>query len=222
MNKLKNCIFIIILFNTLTIFASPRDLNRITDMEDSFGYLSDLEREVIDELNFARMQPSEYADYLIAYSELFVGRELRERGEITVLTREGRSAVNEAIRFLRNQKPLPYLIASKGMSKAAEDMVRMQGTTSQIGHKGRDGSSFADRVSRYGTWEGSCSENIDYGNNNARRIVMALIIDDGVSNRGHWKSIFNPAFKRVGLACGQHQRFRYMCVIELAARYSEN
>jgi len=222
MNKLKNCIFIIILFNTLTIFASPRDLNRITDMEDSFGYLSDLEREVIDELNFARMQPSEYADYLIAYSELFVGRELRERGEITVLTREGRSAVNEAIRFLRNQKPLPYLIASKGMSKAAEDMVRMQGTTSQIGHKGRDGSSFADRVSRYGTWEGSCSENIDYGNNNARRIVMALIIDDGVSNRGHRKSIFNPAFKRVGLACGQHQRFRYMCVIELAARYSEN
>lgn len=221
MYKLKNYLFIIILFNTLTIFASPYERNRITDKEDNFGYLSDLEREVIDELNFARMQPSEYADYLIAYSELFVGRELRERGEITVLTREGRSAVNEAIRFLRNQKPLPYLIASKGMSKAAEDMVRMQGTTSQIGHNGRDGSTFADRVSRYGTWEGSCSENIDYGNNKARRIVMALIIDDGVSNRGHRKSIFNPAFKRVGLACGQHQRFQYMCVIELAARYSE-
>lgn len=222
MYKLKNYLFIIILFNALTIFASPRDLNRITNKEDNFGYLSDLEREVIDELNFARMQPSEYADYLIAYSELFVGRELRERGEITVLTKEGRSAVNEAIRFLRNQKPLPYLIASKGMSKAAEDMVRMQGTTSQIGHNGRDGSTFADRVSRYGTWEGSCSENIDYGNNKARRIVMALIIDDGVSNRGHRKSIFNPAFNRVGLACGQHQRFQYMCVIELAARYSEN
>ncbi|HZK96927.1 MAG TPA: CAP domain-containing protein [Prolixibacteraceae bacterium] len=222
MNKLKNYIFIIILFNALTLFASPNDHNRITDKEDNFGYLSDLERKVIDELNFARMQPSEYADYLIAYSELFVGRELRERGEITVLTKEGRSAVNEAIRFLRNQKPLPYLIASKGMSKAAEDMVRMQGTTAQIGHKGRDGSTFAERVSRYGTWEGSCSENIDYGNNNARRIVMALIIDDGVSNRGHRKSIFNPAFKRVGLACGQHQRFQYMCVIELAARYAEN
>lgn len=222
MNKLKNYIFTIILFNTLTIFASPHDRNRITDKENNFSYLSDLEREVIDELNFARMQPTEYADYLIAYSELFVGRELRERGEITVLTKEGRSAVNEAIRFLRNQKPLPYLIASKGMSKAAEDMVRMQGTTSQIGHNGRDGSTFAERVSRYGTWEGSCSENIDYGNNNARRIVMALIIDDGVSNRGHRKSIFNPAFKRVGLACGQHQRFQYMCVIELAARYSEN
>ncbi|HEY3390684.1 MAG TPA: CAP domain-containing protein [Prolixibacteraceae bacterium] len=183
--------------------------------------MSDLESEVVSELNFARMQPSEYADYLIAYSELFVGRELRERGEVTVLTNEGVRAVNEAIRFLRSQKPLPYLTASNGMSKGALDMVRMQETTTQIGHKGRDGSTFADRISRYGTWEGSCSENIDYGNNTARRIVMALIIDDGVSNRGHRKSIFNPGFKRVGVACGQHQKFRYMCVIEFAVGYTE-
>jgi len=221
MNKLKNYLIILILSNTLTVFATPCVLNRITDKEDKFGYLSDLEREVIDELNFARMQPSEYADYLTEYSKLFVGRELHEYGEITILTKEGKSAVNEAIRFLRNQKPLSYLIASKGMSKGAEDMVRMQETTTQIGHNGRDGSTFAERISRYGTWDGSCSENIDYGNNKARRIVMALIIDDGVNNRGHRKSIFNPGFNRVGVACGQHQRFQYMCVIEFAARYTE-
>ena len=222
MNKFKKFIFILILFNALTAFSSHHSPERIPDKEDKFSYLSNLEREVIDELNFARVQPSEYADYLISYSELFVGRELRERGEVTILTQEGRSAVNEAIRFLRNQKPLSYLIASKGMSNAAEDMVRMQETTTQIGHKGRDGSTFAERISRYGTWDGSCSENIDYGNNKARRIVMALIIDDGVSNRGHRKSIFNPGLKRVGVACGYHRRFQYMCVIELAARYSEN
>lgn len=220
MNKFRNSLIIVILFSTLPASASPG--NRIIDKEDNFGYLSELEREVVDELNFARVQPSEYADYLIAYSELFVGRELHESGEVTIMTHEGRSAVNEAIRFLRNQKPLSYLIASKGMSKAAKDMVRMQETTSQIGHKGRDGSTFAERISRYGTWDGSCSENIDYGNNKARRIVMALIIDDGVSNRGHRKSIFNPGFKRVGVAYGFHQRYQYMCVIELAARYSEN
>jgi len=222
MNKLKKYIFILILFNALTAFTPLHNPERIPDKEDKFSYLSNLEHEVIDELNFARVQPSEYADYLIAYSELFVGRELHERGEVTIMTHEGRSAVNEAIRFLRNQKPLSYLIASKGMSKAAKDMVRMQETTSQIGHKGRDGSTFAERISRYGTWDGSCSENIDYGNNKARRIVMALIIDDGVSNRGHRKSIFNPGLKRVGVAYGSHQRYQYMCVIELAARYSEN
>ncbi len=221
MNKFKNYLFILILFNTLIACASSRNLRDITNTDNKSDYLSDLESEVVSELNFARMQPSEYADYLVAYSELFVGRELRENGEITVLTKEGKSAVNEAIRFLRRQKPLSYLTASQGMSKAASDMVRMQETTSQIGHKGRDGSTFAERINRYGTWNGSCGENIDYGNNKARRIVMALIIDDGVSNRGHRKSIFNPDFKRVGVACGQHQRFRYMCVIEFAGSYVE-
>jgi uncharacterized protein YkwD len=107
------------------------------------------------------------------------------------------------------------------MSKAAADMVRMQETTNQIGHVGRDGSKFSDRISRYGTWGGSCGENIDYGNNTARKIVMSLIVDDGVSNRGHRKSIFTPDFSRVGVACGRHQAFRYMCVIEYASSYVE-
>jgi len=220
MNIFRNTFIIIILFSTLSASASPRD--RITDKQDNFGYLSELERDVVDELNFARTHPSDYSVYLIEYSRLFVGRELREDGETTILTKEGKSAVNEAIRFLRNQKSLSYLVASIGMSKAAEDMVRMQGATTQIGHNGRDGSTFAERISRYGRWDGSCSENIDYGNNKARRIVMALIIDDGVSNRGHRKSIFNPVFKRVGVACGQHQKYQYMCVIEYAVRYTEN
>jgi uncharacterized protein YkwD len=221
MKNFKNCLFTLLLFNTLITIGSPNNFKNTSAKEDKFSYLSPLEREVVDELNFARMQPSEYADYLVSYSKMFIGRELHERGEITVLTKEGVSAVNEAIRFLQNQKSMPYLTASEGMSKAAEDMVRMQGTTTQIGHKGRDGSTFADRISRYGIWDGACSENIDYGNNRARRIVMALIIDDGVSNRGHRKSIFSPGLQRVGVACGEHQRFQYMCVIELAARYSE-
>lgn len=217
----KNYLFILIIFNTLTTFGSPRDPKGMIDREVKYIFLTNLEREVVAELNLARTQPKLYADFLLAYSKLFVGRELRERGEITIMTIEGRNAVNEAIMFLKNQKSLPSLNASQGMSFGAKDMIRMQETTPQIGHKGRDGSSFSDRISRYGTWSGSCAENIDYGYNNARRIVMALIIDDGVRNRGHRKSIFDQGFKRVGVACGRHQRYQYMCVIELAVGYTE-
>jgi hypothetical protein len=221
MKKIKNYLFILLIFNTIAISGYSFESSRIPIGDDRSAYLSDLERDVVEELNLARMHPVIYADYLIAYSKLFVGRELREQGETTVMTNEGRSAVNEAINFLKNQKSLTLLTASPGMSKGAGDMVRMQETTSQIGHVGRDGSKFSDRISRYGTWEGSCSENIDYGNNTARKIVMALIIDDGVSNRGHRKSIFTPGFSRVGVACGVHQAFRYMCVIEYAVSYHE-
>lgn len=221
MKKFKDYLSALLIFSIITIFPFAGKSYGYPNGEDRSVYLSDLEREVVAELNLARTQPTRYADFLIEYSKLFVGRELRESGEITIMTNEGRSAVNEAIRFLRNQRLLPYLTASKGMSRAAWDMVRMQEATFQTGHIGRDGSKFTDRISRYGTWGGSCSENIDYGNNTARKIVMALIVDDGVSNRGHRKSIFNPGFKRVGVACGQHQTYDYMCVIEYAVSYTE-
>lgn len=210
-----------LLLISLTSFRIPENNSKTLNSDNGPAYLSILERDVIAELNLARSKPKVYADFLTSYGDLFRGREVHEAGKTILLTKEGKGAVNEAIRFLRNQKPLSVLTASKGMSKGANDMVRMQEATSQIGHKGIDGSTFAERISRYGTWSGLCSENIDYGNNTARRIVMALIIDDGVSNRGHRKSIFEPGFTRVGVSFGGHKTYGYMCVIEYAISYTE-
>lgn len=221
MKKALNILIIFLLFSIISAFSLSAKSDNSPKREDRPGYLSDLEHDVVTELNLARLHPEIYADFLTQYSRLFVGRELYEPGEITIMTKEGRSAVNEAIRFLKIQKPLTTLTASKGMSRAAADMVRMQETTNSTGHIGSDRSTFYERISRYGAWSGSCSENIDYGYNSARRIVMALIIDDGVRNRGHRKSIFDQNFQRVGVACGQHRTFNYMCVIELAQSYDE-
>ena len=221
MNKSCYTFYIILIFNTLITISFPSTLSGLPKVKDKFDYLSGLEREVIMELNLARSRPKKYAEFLVEYSKNFVGKELRESGQTNLLTNEGEIAVAEAIRFLKIQKPISIVTSSKGMSLAAGDMVRMQSNTTQTGHKGRDGSTFAERINRYGTWNGSCSENIDYGNNNARRIVMALIIDDGVPGRGHRKSIFEPRFKRVGISFGSHKRYNYMCVIELAASYDE-
>ena len=221
MKKFQKILYLLFILNILTAFVYACSLKGQANRPDNSVYLSELERGVVEELNLARTQPITYARFLTDYAKLFVGRQLREPGETTIMTNEGRSAVDEAIGFLKNQKPLPNITPSKGMSRAAADMVRMQENTNQIGHAGRDGSSFSDRISRYGTWGGSCAENIDYGYNNARRIVMALIIDDGVSNRGHRTNIFNPAFRRVGVACGRHRTYNYMCVIDFAASYTE-
>jgi len=214
---------LIIIFGSLILssFANPIPPEKSQKREAVPSYLTQLEREVIAEINLARSKPKVYAEFLASYANDFVGRELHEPGKPIILTREGESVVNEAIKFLNNQKPLPVLTPSKGMSKGANDMVRMQETTNQIGHKGRDGSTFAERISRYGNWIGSCSENIDYGNNNARRIVMALIIDDGVRSRGHRLSLFESGFRKVGVSFGNHRAYNYMCVIELAVGYTE-
>jgi hypothetical protein len=60
---------------------------------------------------------------------------------------------------------------------------------------------------------------IDYGARDAAEVIINLLIDDGVANRGHRKSVLDPRWHYVGIACGPHSVLRTMCVIDFAAAY---
>ncbi len=185
-------------------------------------FLSPLESAIVEELNMARQNPSQYAKNLEQTRIFYVGKRLMYPGEIMILLKEGLSGLNEAISFLKAAKPIASLRPSVGLSRAAKDHVNEQGILGRKGHYGRDGSSFSSRIERYGDWRIRIGENIDYGNKEAQRVVRSLIIGDGVSGRGHRKNIFNPDFRIVGVACGTHAVYRAMCVIDFAVEYTEN
>ena len=185
----------------------------------SMTFLSKLEQEVLIELNRARTDPKTYAKYVKAIMKYYEGNIIQYPGEIAIMTNEGVSAAEECYEFLMAAEPLDTLRPSRGLSLAAKDHAEDQGETSETGHTGRDGSSPFDRIERYGRWLSTAGENIDYGNDNARRIVLSLIIDDGVPTRGHRANIFNSQFKAAGIACGPHQKYRHMCVIDLAGGF---
>lgn len=187
----------------------------------SSSYLSELEREVVAELNFARQKPADYAKLVAARLQHFNGKLYEPPGEIAVITKEGKKAVQEAVRFLQRARTLPPFQPSRGMSRAASDHVRDQGPKGRLQHEGTDGSQPWDRVNRYGDWRVTVGENIAYGEKSARDIVIGLIVDDGVSNRGHRKNIFNPEFLAVGVAFGPHKKYGTMCVIDFAGGFIE-
>ena len=139
----------------------------------------------------------------------------------TFLTAEGPKALDEAIAFLRSTSPLPPLEVSRGMSLGTRDHVKEQESTGFIGHQGRDGSRPGDRVNRYGRWQSTISENISYGIDSARWMTVALIIDDGIPERGHRKNIFAPQTRVLGVACSNHVAGRVLCVTTFAAGYTE-
>jgi len=180
-----------------------------------------LEKEIVKELNLARQNPKKYAFFLEQLKTYYVGRYIKQPGRITIVTEEGISAVDEAIRFLKSMKRVNRLEYSTGMSKAAMDHVKDQGPKGMFGHKGSDGSKPAERMSRYGDWRWTAGENISYGRDKARDIVMGLIIDDGVPGRGHRDNIFNSMYRFVGVACGYHKIFDTMCVITFAGEFVE-
>lgn len=170
---------------------------------------------VFEESNLARTDPAAYARYLEEQLPYYRGRKLARPDRTVVLTVEGREAVEEAIRFLRNAPAVKALRWSDVLSSAALDHVKDQGPRGAIGHTGSGGFTLERRLQRRGVNYRLAAENISYGHREAREIVLSLIVDDGVRDRGHRANLFLPNVDAMGVGCGPHKGYGWMCVQDL-------
>jgi uncharacterized protein YkwD len=65
-------------------------------------------------------------------------------------------------------------------------------------------------------------ENILTGQRSIIENIINLIIDDGVTSRGHRKNILNPAHRTIGLACEDHPSLKNIIVCNYAFHYCKN
>ena len=173
-----------------------------------------LENRVLEELNLARTAPATYAGRLREYRGWFAGRVVTVPGtDSPVLSREGTAAVDEAIRFLDRQKPLPPLHGDATLALAARDWVAAQGPRGGRGHFAANGKGPGERVMARGGGR-YVAENIAYGPDEADLVALQLIVDDGVPDRGHRRTIYDGSYAYAGAACGGHAVFGTMCVID--------
>ena len=205
----------------ITIFMSSCLLTAFLPVTYAFAEKGHAE-QILEEINLARTDPHGFADFLREFLGQFQGKSYRLPGSNTMVrTSEGAKGVDEAIRFLLRQTPLPPLVWSRGLAAAAEELVGEEGKSGSVGHEGKLSGGPAKRIERHGKWQGMFGENIYYGPGDARLVVMSLIIDDAVPNRGHRKNIFTRKFGKAGVACGPHPRFLEMCVIDFAGKFDE-
>lgn len=206
----------------LTPSVEAQRARRVSTAPDVSRELRDLERGVLAELNRARENPRAYAAMLDSMVGWYEGKLLRRPGAgIVFETVEGAPAVREASSALRRMASMPAFEHADGLSRAARDHVRDQGPRGRMGHRGGDGSSTADRVERHGKWRFVLSENIAYGPLDARGMVVGLIVDDGVPDRGHRRNIFDPRVRVAGVSCGEHKVYERMCVVVHAGGFAD-
>jgi uncharacterized protein YkwD len=173
------------------------------DTARNVTYLTAVEKDIILELNMVRSDPKKYA-------ELYVKQSIGTN-----------AAANELYNELLKTPSRAVLQPRRGLSQAAKDHVADTGPKGLVSHTGTNGSSLGDRINRYGTWKSGASENISFGYNTARDIVLQLLIDDGVEGRGHRKNIMDSNARHVGVAVGAHATYKYMCVQDFANDYTD-
>lgn len=183
-------------------------------------YLTDLEKQVILELNKVRSNPKRFAEeYLEDLQTAFDGKLFTYPGQDPVITREGIVPLIECIKVLKESGSAPILMPVQGLANAAAELVTDQQKHGGIGHITQKGLTPQKRIEKYGNWDICSAEDITYGSFEARQIVIALLIDDGVPDRSHRKNILNKCFHYAGTNYGKHPNYLSMCVIDYAGEY---
>jgi uncharacterized protein YkwD len=208
-----------LIFHIIFNFVLANDPNSAAGLNTAANtsYLSPFEKEIIYEINLFRSNPPQYAEkYIAPLAKNYQKNILQYPGDKPIKTVEGVKALNECVRELKKATPKPILYPSEGLTKAAEDHCRDQSKTGRTGHIGSDNSNLKTRVDRYGKWKVRIAENIAYGNTSARQVIIFLLIDDNVKNRGHRNNMLNPDLKLVGVSFGKHPVYTTMCVMDFA------
>jgi uncharacterized protein YkwD len=198
--------------------AAHWDIERL-DTAGNADYLSPLEKDIVLEMNKVRSDPAKYAElYIRPRLQYYNGNLYQAPGQIAIQTNEGKKAVEGCVNALSKMRSAEPLLPEKGLFLAARDHAADQGKTGKTGHNGSDKSTPSSRTARYG--KGSyIGENIAYGSNTGREIVVDLLIDDGVPSRGHRQNIMKRDYNQTGTATGPHPQYGSMCVINYARDY---
>ena len=179
------------------------------------SFLSSLKESIITEHNRLRQNPKKYIPILEQHIHYFNKNLFRKPGTNTaIITQEGPIALQNAIEFLRKQKPifpLTYDIPLSNASQSHADDISLNGIDGPIGS---DGKSNEDRVNNYVKWDNAIAENIDFGNRTAEDVMLSLLIDDGDEERVHRNVLFNKQLKYFGVGVSEHKEYGVCVVID--------
>ena len=52
-------------------------------------------------------------------------------------------------------------------------------------------------------------------------MILSLLIDDGVYNRGHRKNLLNPEIKKIGVGSYMHKKYDVCSVLDFCGDFKE-
>lgn len=115
-------------------------------------------------------------------------------------TEKNVNAIGEAnalIVFLKKVKPVNALELSVVLYSTTKTQATYLDSTNQLVHTDANGKTLAERTKSFGL---VCGENCVFNTSSATSALIQLLIDLGVTDKGHRANIFNPNYKQISVA----------------------
>ena len=176
------------------------------------------EEDLVNEINEFRTNPKEYAKKINKYVSYCKGKILKIPGSNAgIRTEEGAAAYTEAVDFLSKQEGVDPLEPSKGLGRIADDFLKevQKVDPSELGDIDID-----EIIERYGAFSGNLSRAMDFGGETPELVLINLVVSDGDPSRGQRESLLSTDLKKVGVATGKHDSYRYCTVIVSCTKFT--
>ena len=92
---------------------------------------------------------------------------------------ENDNVFKKAIQFLKKLPPLKPLQWDINFALTAQEHVEDIGPKGLLLYQSSEGTEPEDKIAKYGDYEESLGENIDFGPNDAMEVIISLTLDDG-------------------------------------------
>ncbi len=171
--------------------SSKVDFAKLNTAKNVSG-ISAQEKRMILEINFVRAYPKVYAQIIAKYLS-------DESKKNNGLKKDEYEAGMELIDELNKQEPRSILQPMACVQTAAKIHANDCNRRKIMAHEGSDGSHPWDRILKQCTSLKQGNENLaGAGGDDARAPVINLLMDDGISSRGHRYNMLDPKWVYVG------------------------
>jgi uncharacterized protein YkwD len=151
--------------------------------------MSAAEIAMAEEINLLRSNPAAYIPFIEQQREAIKAG--KAFGSV--------ETCNELINELKNTLALNKLEPLECLFNAAKKHGEEQRPIGGLSHIGKDGSWPWDRVRRECPSLTDGNENLVGGMEGAREAVITLLLDEGISTRGHRRVLLSPDWRYVGI-----------------------
>lgn len=165
------------------------------------SYMTEEEQDVIFYMNLVRLQPKAFLEtILLPYVKYY---DMEDDSYVKSLIIDLEKA--KSVRTLRPKEDL-FQVAKKHREDIGENGL--------TGHTGTSQKTFRKRMSKVMRVYQGAGECIVFGYNSAIQNVIELLIDSGIPNLGHRKTILNNDYNVASVSIGYHRDYNACCVID--------